>query len=154
MQGARADDDKAKVSLEQAKSSDLQVAEANLDARKSTLDKARADLQRATPLAERQEISAQEFDHYRTQAEVAESEWRAAQRRLAGVRQEAEIRQANVGAQVAKVGPGQRRGGGRPGQPGSPELQLSYTRIIAPVDGVVTRKLWSPARSSSPARAC
>ena len=34
------------------------------------------------------------------------------------------------------------------------ELQLSYTTLVAPVDGVVTRKIASsPVRSSSPARA-
>jgi membrane fusion protein (multidrug efflux system) len=140
VQGARSDDDKAAVSLEQAKSSDLQVAEANLDSRKSTLDKARADLQRARPLAERQEISAQEFDHYRTQAEVAESEWKAAQRRLSGVRQEADIRQASLGSQKAKVSQASAEVEAARASLGALKLQLSYTKIGAPVDGVVTRK--------------
>jgi membrane fusion protein (multidrug efflux system) len=141
VQGARAEDDKAVVSLEQARSSDQQVAEATLDARKSTLDKARADLQRATPLAQRQEISAQEFDHYRTQAEVAESEWKAAQRHLAGVRQEAEIRQASLGSQKAKVGQANAEVEAARASLEALKLQLSYTRIFAPVDGVVTRKM-------------
>jgi membrane fusion protein (multidrug efflux system) len=141
VQGAKAEDDRAAVSLEQAKSSDLQVAQANLDARKSTLDKARADLQRATPLAERQEISAQEFDHYRTQSEVAESEWKAAQRHLAGVRQEAEIRQASLGSQKAKVGQANAEVEAARASLEALKLQLSYTRIFAPVDGVVTRKM-------------
>jgi membrane fusion protein, multidrug efflux system len=140
VQGAKADDDKAKVSLEQAKSSDLQVAEATLDARKSTMDKAQADLNRAKPLADRQEISAQEFDHYRTQAEVAESEWKAAQRRLASARQEADIRKANVGSQVAKVGQANAGVEAAKANLDALKLQLSYTQITAPVDGVVTRK--------------
>jgi len=140
VQGAKADDDKAKVSLEQAKSSDLQVAEANLDARKATLDKAQADLKRARPLADRQEISAQEFDHYRTQADVAESEWKAAQRRLASARQEAEIRQANLGSQTAKIGQANAGVEAARANLDALKLQLSYTRITAPVDGVVTRK--------------
>jgi len=140
VQGAKAEDDRAAVSLEQAKSSDLQVAQANLDARKSTLDKAQADLQRARPLADRQEISAQEFDHYRTQAEVAESEWKAAQRRLAGVRQEADIRQASLGSQKAKVSQANAEVEAARANLEALKLQLSYTRIFAPVDGVVTRK--------------
>jgi membrane fusion protein (multidrug efflux system) len=140
VQGARADDDKARVSLEQAKSSDLQVAEANLDARKSTLDKAKADLERTRPLAARQEISAQEFDHYRTQSEVAESEWKAAQRRLSSARQEADIRKANVGSQLAKVGQASAGVEAAKANLDALKLQLSYTRIYAPVDGVVTRK--------------
>jgi len=150
VQGARADDARAKVSLVQAQSSDLQVAEANLDARKATLDKARADLQRTTPLAERQEISAQEFDHFRTQADVAESEWRAAQRRLASARQEAEIRSANVGAQVAKVGQANAEVEAAQASLEALKLQLSYTRIIAPVDGVVTRKFVEPGQIIQP----
>jgi membrane fusion protein (multidrug efflux system) len=140
VQGARADDDKAKVSLEQAKSSDLQVAEANLDARKSTMDKAQADFKRAKPLADRQEISAQEFDHYRTQSEVAESEWKAAQRRLASAHQEADIRKANVGSQAAKVGQASAGVEAAKANLDALKLQLSYTRIYAPVDGVVTHK--------------
>ena len=141
VQGAKAEGDKASVSLEQAKSSDLQVAQANLDARKSTLDKAAADLKRAKPLADRQELSAQEFDHYRTLAEVAESEWKAAQRRLAGVRQEADIRQANVGSQVAKLGQTNAEVEAAQANLEALKLQLSYTRIFASVDGVVTRKM-------------
>jgi len=138
--GAHADGVKAKASFEQAKSSDLQVAQANLDARKSTLDKARADLQRAKPLADRQELSAQEFDHFRTQAEVAESEWTAAQRRLSSVRQEAEIRLAGVGAQTAKVSQAQAGVVAAKANLEALKLQLGYTRIVAPVAGVVTRK--------------
>ena len=150
VQGARADDDKAKVSLEQARSSDLQVAEANLDARKATLDKARADLQRTKPLAERQEISAQEFDHYKTQADVAESEWKAAQRRLASARQEAEIRQANLGSQTAKISQANAGVGAAKANLDALKLQLSYTRITAPVEGVVTRKFVEPGQIIQP----
>ena len=150
VQGAQADDAKARVSLEQAKSSDLQVAEANLDARKSTLDKAKADLQRAKPLADRQEISAQEFDHYRTQAEVAESEWKAGQRRLASARQEADIRKANVGSQLAKVSQASAGVEAAKANLDALKLQLSYTRILAPVDGVVTRKFVEPGQIIQP----
>ena len=140
VQGAKADDAKARVSLEQARSSDLQVAEATLDARKATLDKARADLKRTRPLADRQEISAQEFDHYRTQSDVAESEWKAAQRRLASARQEADIRKASVGSQVAKVGQANAGVEAARANLDALKLQLSYTKVTAPVDGVVTRK--------------
>jgi membrane fusion protein (multidrug efflux system) len=140
VQGATADGVKAKASLDQASSSELQVAQANLDARKATLDKAKADLQRAKPLADRQEISAQEFDHFRTSADVAESEWNAAQRRLASVRQEAEIRRAALGAQTAKVGQTQAGVEAARANLAALKLQLGYTRIVAPVAGVVTRK--------------
>jgi membrane fusion protein (multidrug efflux system) len=140
VQGAKADDDKAKVALEQARSSDLQVAQANLDARKATHDKAAADLQRAKPLADRQEISAQEFDTYRTQAQVADSDLQAAQRHLASVRQEAEIRASSLIAQAAKIGQANAAVAAAKANLDALKLQLSYTRITAPVAGVVTRK--------------
>lgn len=138
--GSVADEDQAKVAYDQTRVSDLQVAQANRDARKSTLAKAKADLDRTRPLAERQEISAQAFDAYRTTFEVAESEWKAADRRLASLRQEAEIRRTNVGSRVARTA--QAKAGIQAAKANleALELQLSYTRITAPVDGVVTRK--------------
>jgi membrane fusion protein (multidrug efflux system) len=138
--GSRADTDKAKVSFEQARSSDLQVAQANLEARKATLDKAKADLQRMQPLAAKQEISAIQFDSYRTGADVAESEFKAAARRLASVQQEAEIRRSAVGAQDARVVMAHAGVEAAKASLEALRLQLGYTRIVAPVDGVVTRK--------------
>jgi len=137
---SRADEDRAQVSYDQSKSSDLQVAEANLDARKATLDKAKADLDRIRPLAERQEVSAQAMDGYKTGFDVAESEWKAAQRRLASVSQEAQILKAGVGSQAARTA--QARAGIEAAKANleALELQLGYTKIVAPVDGVVTRK--------------
>jgi membrane fusion protein (multidrug efflux system) len=138
---AQADDAKAQVSLEQARSSELQVAQANQDAARSTLDKAQADLKRAQPLAARQEISAQELDHFQTQAQVAESQWIAAQRRLNGVRQEAEIRRADRNAKASKIGQATASVAAAKANLEALRLQLGYTRITAPVDGVVTRKI-------------
>ena len=140
VESAGADDDKAKLTYEQGKGSDLQVAEATLDARKATMDKAKSDLERVKPLAERQEISAQQLDAYRTAAEVAESEWRAGQRRLNAARQEAEIRHSAMGSQQAKLA--QARAGVEVAKAhlDALKLELSYTRIVAAVDGVVTRK--------------
>ena len=140
VEGSRADTNKAMVSYQQGKGSDFEVAEANLAARNATVVKAKADFARMKPLAEREEISAQQFDTYRTAAEVAESEWKAAQRRLASVRQESEIRLSALGSQGSKVL--QATAGVTAAQANldALKLQLSYTRITAAVDGVVTRK--------------
>ena len=140
VEAAKADTDKAKVSFEQGKGSDLEAASATLEARKATLDKAKADLVRVKPLAERQEISAQQLDTYATAARIAESEWIAAQRRLGSVRQEADIRRSTVGSQNAKVIQAQAGVGAAKANLDALKLQLSYTRVLAPVDGVVTRK--------------
>jgi membrane fusion protein (multidrug efflux system) len=148
--GSVADEDQAKVAYDQTRLSDLQVAQANLDARKSTLDKAKADLERTRPLAERQEISAQSFDAYRTAFEVADSEWKAADRRLASLKQEAEIRRSNVGSKAARTAQARAGIDAAKANLEALELQLSYTRIVAPVDGVVTRKTVEPGQIVQP----
>lgn len=148
--GSASEEVQAKVAYDQTRGSDLQVAQANLDARKSTLDKAKADLDRTRPLAERQEISAQAFDAYRTAYEVADSEWKAADHRLSSLKQEAEIRRTNVGSKAARTA--QARAGIEAAKASleALELQLSYTRITAPVDGVVTRKTVEPGQIVQP----
>jgi membrane fusion protein (multidrug efflux system) len=147
---SQADVDKARFSYDQAKSSDLQVAQANLDARKATVDKAKADLERVKPLAARQEISAQTLDTYRTAYDVADSEWKAAQRRLSSVAQESDVRKSNVNVQE---GHGAQARAGIKAAKANLEalaLQLSYTRITAPVDGVATRKSVEPGQIIAP----
>jgi membrane fusion protein (multidrug efflux system) len=140
IESAGADVEKAKVSFEQAKGSDLQAAEAVLDARKASFDKARADLQRMKPLADREEISALQFDAFRTQADVAENEWKGAQRRVTSLQQEAVIRKVNVTAQAGKLAQSGAQLEQAQASLAALELQLSYTRITSPIDGVVTRK--------------
>jgi membrane fusion protein (multidrug efflux system) len=140
IESSQADLEKAKVSFEQAKGSDLQAAQANLDARKATYDKAKADLQRMQPLADREEISAQQFDAFRTQADVAENEWKATQRRFASLQQEAEIRKANENTQVGKLAQSNAQLVQAQANLEALNLQLSYANITAPVEGVVTRK--------------
>lgn len=140
LDGARADLERSRVAFQQANSSDLETAKANIDAKKASLDKARTDLQRMKPLAEREEISALQFDGYKTQAEVADSEWRATQQRLGSLQREADIRRVAVGAAEARLASAQAQvAQARANQEGL-ELQLGYTRILAPMDGVVTRK--------------
>ena len=140
VEAAKAEHLRATVSYAQAKGSDLEAAQATLESRKSSYDRAKADYQRMTPLAERQEISAQTFDAYRNQAEVNEGEWKVAQRRLSSLHQEAEVRKANISAQEARLA--QANAGVVQAQANleALALQLSYAKITAPVDGVVTRK--------------
>jgi len=137
---SKADLEKAKVSFEQAKGSDLQAAEANLDSRKASYDKAKTDLQRMKPLADREEISALQFDSFKTQADVAENDWKAAQRRVASLQQEADIRRVNVTSQAGKLSKSDAGLEQAKANLAALELQLSYTKITAPMDGVVTRK--------------
>lgn len=147
---SQADVERSRVSLEQARSSELQVAEATLEARRSTYEKAKADVTRTKPLAERQEISAQQFDAYRTAADVAENDWKAAQRRLAGVKQEADIRRAALSAAEARTKQSSAGIAAAKANLDALLLQLGYTRVVAPVDGVVTRKTVEPGQIIAP----
>ena len=150
LEGAKADLERSQVAYQQARSSDLETAKANLDSKKASLDKAKTDLQRMKPLAEREEISALQFDGFRTQAEVADSEWRAAQQRLGSLQREADIRKVAVGAAEARLASARAQvDQARASQDGL-ELQLGYTRILAPVDGVVTRKFVEAGQTIQP----
>ena len=140
IESAQADLERAKVGYEQGRGADTQAAQASLDSRKASFDKAKADLQRMKPLAEREEISALQFDSYRTQSDVAENEWKAAQRRLSSLQQEADMRKVNVAAQAGKLAQSQAQFEQAKANKAALDLQLGYTQITAPVDGSVTRK--------------
>ena len=150
LEGAKADLERAHVAYQQARSSDLETAKANIDSKKASLDKAKTDLQRMKPLAEREEISALQFDGFRTQAEVADGEWRATQQKLGSLQREADIRKVAVSAAEARLSSAQAQvDQARSSQDGL-ELQLSYTRILAPEDGVVTRKFVEAGQTIQP----
>lgn len=161
---AQANYHRAQVAYEQASTADLAFAQAQVDKAKADYDKAQADLQRMKPLAAKAEISEQELDTYTAAALVASSELQSAQEKLkaaqesigiardqqsaaqaqvqsaqAGVRQadanrrQVAIRSADAAAAAAAIA--QARANLE-----SAQLDLSYTTITAPVDGVVTRK--------------
>ncbi|HJW71641.1 MAG TPA: HlyD family secretion protein [Geothrix sp.] len=150
VEGAKADLERSRVAFQQARSSDLETAKATLDSKKASLDKARADLQRMKPLAEREEISALQFDGFRTQAEVADSEWRAAQQRMGSVQHEADSRKVAVSAAEARLAAAQAQVDQALASQAGLELQLGYTKILAPVDGVVTRKFVEVGQTIQP----
>ena len=150
LEAAKADLERAQVAYQQARSSDIETAKANADSKKASLDKAKTDLQRMKPLAEREEISALQFDGFRTQAEVADSEWRAAQQKLGSLQREADIRKVAVGAAEARLASANAQvDQARASQEGL-DLQLGYTKVLAPVDGVVTRKLVEAGQTIQP----
>jgi len=150
VEGARADLERSRVAFQQAKGSDLETAKANLDSKKASLDKAKTDVQRMKPLAEREEISAQQFDGIRTQAEVADGDWRAAQQRMGSLQREADIRKVAVGAAEARLASALAQVDQALASQEGLELQLGYTKILAPVDGVVTRKFVEAGQTIQP----
>ncbi len=155
---------RARLGYEQASSSDLAYAEANVRAKQASNDRAQADLARMKPLADKEEISKQQYDAYVAAARVAESELQGAREKLLSAQKDASIRQASVNSALTKVNQAKaqletsvanrKQVPIRSADAGTAsaavqaaranleaaELQLSYTTIVAPIDGVVTRK--------------
>ena len=164
LSAAEADYQQAKVAEEKAATSELAYARANVDARQAAYERAKADLARMKPLVEKAEISQQQYDAFLASARVAESELKAAQEKAATASQEVETAHAKTLSAAAKVNQaraalaqsiaGQKQVTIRSAEATSAvaavtqaqanltasELQLSYTTIVAPTDGVVTKK--------------
>jgi membrane fusion protein (multidrug efflux system) len=161
---AQAEEQRSRASYQQASSADIAIAEANVRSKQASNDRAQADVNRMKPLVDKAEISQLQYDSYIAAARVAESELQSAQQKLASVRQDASIRQAALTAAESRVNQAkaqlqttvanQKQVGIRTSDVGTAsaaiaaaranleaaELQLSYTTLTAPIDGVVTRK--------------
>ena len=161
---ANADLTKAKTDFDRASSSDLAYASADVEAKRATADRARADLARMEPLAAKDEITRQQFDAYVAASRVAASELRASEEKLINAQKNAQgsgasVQGAQARAAIAQAGLEQARANRRQvdissAQAGTAsaailqaranldaaQLELSYATIVAPIDGVVTRK--------------
>jgi membrane fusion protein (multidrug efflux system) len=161
---AIADLARTRVDYDRASSSELAYATADVDAKRATADRTRSDLARMQPLAAKDEISKQQFDAFVAAERVAQSEQRASEEKLTNAQKQAQSSSASVqGAQaraeVARAALQQAQGNRRQvdissAQAGSAsaailqaranldaaQLDLSYATIVAPIDGVVTRK--------------
>ncbi len=162
--GTEAEVERARIGYEQASGSDLAYARANVSAKQAANDRAQADLARMKPLVDKAEISRQQYDSYVAASRMSESELQAAQEKLASAQKEAEIRKAAMDAAQSHVSQAKAQvessmanrqqvqvrtadvGGyaaslaAARANLAAAELQLSYTTIVAPVDGVVTHK--------------
>ena len=171
---AMAELDRARLAYEQANSSDIAVSEAKVRTRQANNERAQADLARMKPLLDKAEISRLQYDAYQASARVAESELRTAQEELASVQQNAGIKKAAIAAAQSRVNVAQaqveaslanrkqvdvRRAESGTAAAGvesaranlaNAELQLSYTTLVAPVSGVVTRKSVEPGQIVQP----
>ena len=161
---AQANYDKAKFTYERDSTAELAYARDNVAAQQANNDRAQADLARMKPLMEKGEISQQQYDAYLAAARVADSQLKAANEKLnsaeKGRRLPANpcwrpkrrwtrrapwwrrrwrtiskfpftrLTKASAEAAVAAA----------QADLEAAELQLSYATIVAPSDGVVTRK--------------
>jgi membrane fusion protein (multidrug efflux system) len=161
---AQANYERAKFSYEKDSTSEVAVARANVAAQQANNDRAQADLARMKPLVEKGEISQQQYDAYSAAARVADSQLKAANEKLNSANEGAEIARESMlaaksqvdqaRAMVAQAKANHKQVTIREADQASAEaavataqadleaaeLQLSYATIVAPSDGVVTRK--------------
>jgi membrane fusion protein (multidrug efflux system) len=168
--GAAADLETAQVTYEQARTSDLAYAQANIDKSSANALLAQADLARYKPLLDKGEISQQQYDAAKANADATASALKADQEKLAQAQRSVDITKsqlASAGARVdqAKAGVSaahadvrqvSMRASDAQGKIAkvqearavlqAAELNLSYTDIVAPVDGLVTHKQVEPGQ--------
>jgi membrane fusion protein (multidrug efflux system) len=170
LMGAQADVARAQATYDQAQTADLAYAQANVEKSRANAELARADLARYLPLMEKGEISKQQYDAAKANADASASALQAdlqkqaqAQRNVAVAKaqldaskarvdqaragvataladvKQVSMRAADAQAKVAKVE--QARAAVE-----AAELNLSYTEITAPVNGVATHKQVEPGQ--------
>lgn len=161
---AQADYDEAKTEYDRAAGADISFARANVDAAQATAQRAQQDLKRMKDLADKEEISRLDYDSYVAQARVADSQLAAAREKLAGANQDAAAKKAamlaaqaritqarasisqaranekQVNVRTADAASAAANVGQAKANLEAAQLSLSYTTIVAPEDGVVTRK--------------
>lgn len=161
---AIADHERARVEYDKASTSELAYAQADVESKRATADRTRADQSRMEPLAALDEISKQQFDAYIAAARVAASDLAASQQKLANAQKQAEGSKAAMGAAragvaAARAGLDQTRANRQQvnistaqadsasaailqarANLDAAQLELGYTTVVAPIDGLVTRK--------------
>jgi membrane fusion protein (multidrug efflux system) len=161
---ATAELESARLSFEQASGADMAYAEANVRVKQAGNDRAQADLARMKPLADKAEISQLQYDSYVAAAREAENELQASREKLASAQSDAAIKKAALDAaqtrvnvakadvqtsmanrkqvdiRTADAGTAEAAVEQERANLANAELQLSYTTIASPVDGVVTHK--------------
>jgi membrane fusion protein, multidrug efflux system len=168
--GAIADLASAQATYDQSRTSDLAFAQANIDKSRANAELGQADLARYKPLLDKGEISKQQYDAAKANADATASALKADQEKLAQANRSVDIAKAQLNAAAARVD--QAKAGlasahadfkqvsmrtsdalGKVAKVQeaqaklqAAELNLSYTDIVAPVDGVVTHKQVEPGQ--------
>jgi len=168
--GAQASLAMAQSTYEQAQTADLAYAQANIDKSKANAELAKADLARYKPLLDKGEISQQQYDAAKANADATASALKADQEKLGQAQRNIDVSKSQVAAAQARVE--QMKAGVAAAHADSKQinmraadaqgkaakvqqmqatveaasLNLSYTLITAPVDGVVTHKQVEPGQ--------
>jgi membrane fusion protein (multidrug efflux system) len=168
--GASADLTSAQATYAQARTEDLAYGQANVDKSRANAELALADLARYKPLLDKGEISQQQYDAAKANADATAGALKADEQKLAQAQRnvdiskaqllaaEARVEQAKAGvasahADVRQVSMRTADAQGKLAKVQqqqalvqAAELNLSYTEIVAPVDGVATHKQVEPGQ--------
>lgn len=174
---AQAEYRRAQLAYQAASTAGLSYARAQVAKRKAQNSLAQANLNRMKPLVAKAEISQQQYDSYVSAAATAESELKAAEEKLAQAQHQVEIdhaamlaAQSQVAVAKAHLAEAHANTGQVPMKTAdahsadanveaakatldAAKLQLSYTTITAPTEGVVTNKTVEPGQIVQPGQA-
>lgn len=128
---------RARVATAQATAKQSQAEAA---AEKATADRARADLKRNEDLKERNVISPQEFDNAKAAAEIAEANFHAKEEQVASDESKVNEMRAQLTAAKPLVEMAVAQFKQSQADEKIAELDLSYSKVVSPVDGRVTTK--------------
>jgi membrane fusion protein (multidrug efflux system) len=164
LSGAQADLLRAQATYDEAQTADFAWAQAMVDKSRANAELAQADLGRYGPLMEKGEISKQQYDAAKANADATASALKADQQKLDQAKRNIDISRAQLEAakarvQQAEAGVASARADVKRvamrsadaqaklakvdqarAQLAAVQLNLSYCEIVAPVDGVVTHK--------------
>jgi membrane fusion protein, multidrug efflux system len=122
----------AEAALESA-SQQRAAAQSQVDAARAAADRARADLARAQELAATQVVSRQQLDAAQAAKDATEANLQAAQRQAGAGAASIAVAQAGIRAAQARLASSR-------AVRENAALQLSYTRVVAPVAGTIAKR--------------
>src|SRR5580692_8980746 len=119
---------------------DAQKTKADADSAEATDTKAKADLERAQKLVKENTISSQEYDQYKATADEADANFNSANAKASS--DESKVNEANAQCDAFKAEAEAALAQLNESKTAvdSAQLNVSYTKIFAPCDGLVTRK--------------
>lgn len=118
----------------------LQAGRSNVDLQRANLAQAELDLQRAESLWKGGAAPRENYDRARTARDVTQAQLRAAESQVVQLEAAVEAQRAVVAQSEAAVPTQQAAIRQKEAAAQTAELNLSYTRIIAPIHGQVTRR--------------
>jgi membrane fusion protein (multidrug efflux system) len=130
--GSKGVDGQAEAQIRSA-TSQGQVVQAQIDAAKSAQAKATADLARYKELAAKQIVSKQQLDAAQAAFDQSNANLAALERQASGAA--AQLTNAEIGGKFAQA-----RYASAKATRDNAALQLSYTKVVSPVAGIVSRK--------------